>query len=620
MMPILFYLFLNRDKTSTIPLIVTASLIAASIYLTHSLSAAVFLGITLLTLLTILAMPKTLQTTRITALYWAIPLCIGAILVSPFLVGAVPIYLNQSTILTSNTAVAQALIEHRTIPIELVLGLFTVIVAFFGLSKKIKGHFFSLPILLLISWLLVPLLLTQGHLVGLYVDAFRFQFFLIYPVMILLAVGIYYASNHMAMLLGSPKRIETQKKTPLKYLNKLQLKISTKISPKPIYTTFLIVLLIILMFALPIFTLPWKGIVVQRFYQVMDNERYQSIEWVKENTPEGSVFASDMGYGWWLAGFGEKPTLTDIDLQAISLVNEVDISRNMSYLLDTDYAIDNGYIQIREDGGYVNRHNPLFLVNLNWTNSPYGFFQFNSNNIDLFFHDENGPQNLNIADLPVTSMQLVNANSDSASIIVNRTNSALSYSEIITVTKGSLFANMTVVVQSSKHSVSLDWLNFIINSPGVFQRSFNNTIAILDSDVNECGQLIFEQNQPKVTNFNSQNPCITQLSYNLQNNSSAQLQILVGIFAVSKSDTNDSSDLDGTLKANLQNPATAPDLPLTTFDYKIALQRYNISYIANLDFELNRKYAADPGFSLAFMNDKVAIYKVETNTTQSGGS
>ena len=113
--------------------------------------------------------------------------------------------------------------------------------------------------------------------------------------------------------------------------------------------------------------------------------------------------------------------------------------------------------------------------------------------------------------------------------------------------------------------------------------------------------------------------CMPRKAY-LQNNSSAQLQILVGIFAVPKSDTIESSGLDKALRANLQNPITAPDLPIATFDYKTALQQYNISYIANLDFELNRKYAADPGFSLAFMNDKVSIYKVETNTTQSWGS
>ena len=72
--------------------------------------------------------------------------------------------------------------------------------------------------------------------------------------------------------------------------------------------------------------------------------------------------------------FGERPTLTDVDLQASTIAREVTISKNVSYMLDTDYVIDNGYIQVHEDGGYLGRHNPLFVADLNWSNSPIRFF------------------------------------------------------------------------------------------------------------------------------------------------------------------------------------------------------------------------------------------------------
>ncbi len=45
-------------------------------------------------------------------------------------------------------------------------------------------------------------------------------------------------------------------------------------------------------------------------------------------------------------------------------------------------------------------------------------------------------------------MQLVGAQTDSPSIIVNKANSDFTYSEILTVTKGVQFANMTIVLQS----------------------------------------------------------------------------------------------------------------------------------------------------------------------------
>jgi hypothetical protein len=622
LIPLTFYLFLKIDKTTQIPFLISTSLLTASIFLTHSLSAAVFAGITSVTLLAILIFPRIFNESRKNVLHWLLSIIVGATFVSPFLASAASVYLNESVIITGSTEIQQALLVHRTVPVWMVLALFTCIVAFFVLSKSIRGRFFSLPVFLLIIWLSVPLVLTQGYLVGLYVDAMRFPFFLIYPVIILFSIMTYYSSSYFAKVLCIQFGSKRQNGKTNQPFEKLRLRILARINYRILCATFLSVLLLILLFGLPIFRFPWDGVKVQSFYQVMNDNGYQAIEWTRENTPLDSVFVSDMAYGWWLAGFGQRPTITNVDLQVITLAREVSISKNVSYLLDTDYVIDNGYIQVREDGGYVSRHNPLFLAYLNHTNSPYGFFQFKSSQITLLTHDGINSQFINVAELPVTGMQLVGANSDGPSIIINRANSNFSYQEITTVAKGELFANMTIMIQTSNPNISLDWLNLLINSQGIFQQPFSNTLAILDPDMKECGQLIFAQIQPIISNFSPQNPCITQLSYSLQGKSTAEIQILVGMYPVSESDIQNpmsQSGLKGVLSANLQNPKTAPNLPITTFDYKVALQEYNVSYIANRDFELNHKYASDPEFSLAFINSEVAIFKVKNSATQGKG-
>ena len=613
LIPLTFYLFFKQDRISQISYLISASLLAASIFLAHSLSAAIFLGITMVTLLIVFIFPRSFNENRKNVFFVALPVFIGALLVSPFLVSAVQAFLSESWIATGSSAIDRALILNRTVPIEAVIVLFGAIVPFFLLSKKIKGRFFSLPVFWIIIWLLVPLLLTQDYLVGLYVDAVRFPYFLIYPVLILLAVLIDYASTHFAKAIGSNDYLKSQNKGTNRFLNKLRPKTSNKI--KAVYVVFIIGFLIITSFFVPVFRFPWDGVKVQSFYQVMNDQGYQAIQWIKQNTAPNALFASDMGCGWWLAGIGQRPTLTNIDLQASTLEREVNISTNVSYLLDTDYVIDNGYIQVREDGGYVGRHNPIFLADLDWTDKPYGFFQFNNNKITLLSHDGKNSSSSDLMELPVIGMQLNAANKDSPSIIVNKANNVFSYSEITTVTKGELFANMTVIVQSNNPNVSLDWLNFVVDSQGIFQQSFNNTVAMLDPAIKECGQLIFAQNQPTISNFNAQNPCITQLSYNLQGKSRAEIQILVGMYAISESDLQNPSSIMQMLNANLQNPHTAPDLPITTFDYKAALHEFNISYVANRDFDLNPKYADDPDFTLAFANSEVAIFKVEANAT-----
>jgi hypothetical protein len=619
LIPLTFYLFLQRDRFSLTPFLVSTSILVGSIFLTHSLSAVVFVSITVGSVICVMVSPKTFGTSRKNVLYWLLPLFGGAFLVSPFLANAVPAYLNANSTFTGITEINQALLSTQGVSLDIVLALFACLLPYFLLSKKYKGRFFSLPVFLLIMWLLVPLVLTQGYMFGLYVDYNRFLYFLILPVIILFAVMIDHASGYFAQVIDNYHVFSQMQKTK-KTVNNLRSRISTRITHKTIYSTFLLGFLLILLFILPLFLTPWEGVTIQNFYQVMNNPGYQAIEWAKQNTPVGSVFVSDALYGWWLGGFAERPTLSAVSPQYLTVDQELAPATVAANLLDTDYIIDNGYIQVREDGGYIGRHNPEFLADLNWTPFPYSFFQFNDSEITLLSQNGGSVQSTDITQIPVTNMQLVGAQTDNPSIIVNKGNSDFNYSEILTVSKGVTFANMTIAIQSNNQNVSLDWVNFILNSQGEFLQPSGNTVAMLDVGMKECGQLIFVENQPEISSFNSENPCVTELSYNLQGKTTAEIQILVGIYQVSETDIQNQASLNKTITGNVQTaqkPTVA--LPMTTFDYQAAIHEYSISYIANRDFELNPKFADDPTFNLVFINNEVAIFKVKANATLVGG-
>jgi hypothetical protein len=619
LIPLTFYLFLQRDRFSLTPFLVSTSILVGSIFLTHSLSAVVFVSITVGSVICVMVSPKTFGTSRKNVLYWLLPLFGGAFLVSPFLANAVPAYLNANSTFTGITEINQALLSTQGVSLDIVLALFACLLPYFLLSKKYKGRFFSLPVFLLIMWLLVPLVLTQGYMFGLYVDYNRFLYFLILPVIILFAVMIDHASGYFAQVIDNYHVFSQMQKTK-KTVNNLRSRISTRITHKTIYSTFLLGFLLILLFILPLFLTPWEGVTIQNFYQVMNNPGYQAIEWAKQNTPVGSVFVSDALYGWWLGGFAERPTLSAVSPQYLTVDQELAPATVAANLLDTDYIIDNGYIQVREDGGYIGRHNPEFLADLNWTPFPYSFFQFNDSEITLLSQNGGSVQSTDITQIPVTNMQLVGAQTDNPSIIVNKGNSDFNYSEILTVSKGVTFANMTIAIQSNNQNVSLDWVNFILNSQGEFLQPSGNTVAMLDVGMKECGQLIFVENQPEISSFNSENPCVTELSYNLQGKTTAEIQILVGIYQVSETDIQNQASLNKTITGNVQTaqkPTVA--LPMTTFDYHAAIHEYSISYIANRDFELNPKFADDPTFNLVFINNEVAIFKVKANATLVGG-
>src|SRR5450759_229986 len=162
LIPLTFYLYLQKNRFSKTPFLVSTSILAGSIFLTHSLSAAIFVGVAVITVLFVLVSPKTFGTQRKTALYWLLPIVFGVILVSPFLASAVPTYLRDNSSAPGVQGVNDitfAILSTRILPLEFVLPLFLIIVGFAVFSKRYNNRFFSLPALLLSTWLFVPLLL-----------------------------------------------------------------------------------------------------------------------------------------------------------------------------------------------------------------------------------------------------------------------------------------------------------------------------------------------------------------------------------------------------------------------------------------------------------------------------
>ena len=177
----------------------------------------------------------------------------------------------------------------------------------------------------------------------------------------------------------------------------------------------------------------------------MNNPGWDAIQWAKQNTPASSVFVSDALYGWWFSGFAQRPTLSAVDPQYLTSAREVNPAKNASYLLDTDYLIDNNVTQVREDGGYLARHNPEILADLNWTYFPYSFFNFDSSQNEIKYEVNGTLHSVYLSDLEVKDMHLKKG-TDYDTIIVNRGNDFFNYTQFTTVYSTSNFVNITSTV------------------------------------------------------------------------------------------------------------------------------------------------------------------------------
>ncbi|MCL2642043.1 MAG: hypothetical protein FWD52_00785 [Candidatus Bathyarchaeota archaeon] len=638
LIPVTFYLYIQKNRFSSFSFYVSASLLVGSIFVAHSLSSVVFVCILFSVILFGLVFGSKIGTTRREMLCWLLPVIFGGLLVLPYLIQVAPAFLTNTT----NAEINQATVSTRILPLEIILPLFAVVGLYFFLSKKYCKRYFTVPTVLLVLWILIPTIFTQGYLVGLYTDFHRFLYFAVFPLIILIGLFIDHGSGFFAGLIATYRTSTGQLNNTLKdagqvthkRLANLSNNIGKNLTKPNMYIGFLLSFLLICFMFIPIFLYPSEGFAHQTFYQEMNSPLYQAMEWAKVNTPANATFVTEAYYGWWFAGFAQRPTWSAVDPQFLSLSREFHIAQVATNLLDTDYLFESSFklsdetlgIQVREDGGYMARHNPQIFACLNWTYSPYPFFNFNSNQTKILYDVNGVPQSITLDKLPVIDMHMENT-TQYITVSITRGNEYFTCTQLTTVYSGSKFVNITTVLETSVENVSLSWLQSTLEVnalPVGSERS--NSLGFLAKSVKVFGQIVFNKNLPYISS-KSYTLSFTEvrLDYNLEGKKQAEIQLSLTTYSATNNqalyDNNDKTLLnaffDKQIDVNLE-PEKRADLPLPIpFNYQAELKVNNIDYIAvtrfceaDLNGAMKLKFANDPLFNLVFINPEVAIFEV----------
>jgi hypothetical protein len=599
LIPLVFYLFLEKSRFTSLPFISAASLLCAAIFLTHSLSAAIFVVIVLASVLAVLCFPGHSGLDRKAALGMIIPLFAGALLVSPFLLQAAPFYLNlNSPVYTGGLRDLQALLlPNRIVPMGFVWPFF----AFFFLGFLLFRYLPVKPkfsVILLASWLIIPTVLTQSYLAGFYTDYERFLYFAVLPLTILVAAGVFLGAR---LLSKGANRFSAVKK---------------HLSFTRAVTVFAVILIVLVCFELPHFSLTLsEGVDLQGQLQFMNTQGYDGIQWVKYHTPTDSVVVSDAMYGWWLGGFAQRRAVAAMDPIFITNSREFEPAKLIGWLLDTDYLVDNGLIQVREDGGYVGRQNPEFLAKLNSSYYPLSFLYFNNSQTAITYTNGEETRTILASQLSVKETRMENT-SEYASIIITSGNEFFNFTQKTTVYKGAGFVEMTETLSSNNQSVNFGCLSFKAQTRGNLALGNGDFATLDDPSVNVAGQLIFPKTMPTVRNASRDS---FEINYNLTPNSNAEVSFYVSVFEYPALNSQEATQtgLQEKFIANTKSyTQKSGDAPLDVLDYRQALEKLNVSYVALRDFSQQERFANDPIFTLEYVNEEVAIFRVNTHSPQ----
>ena len=609
LIPLIIYLILESKRFSMPTFLISVSLLSGAVFLTHSLSALVFDGTILMFVVFAAILSKKIELPRKRLLIWLAPIFLGAVVVSPFIVNAVPAYLSGYS--GGATNIQDALLSTRILPWELLVPIALCVVFFFLFARVYKGKYVTLGALLLALWILVPLAFTQGYFVGFYTDYNRFLYFLLLPILILVGIAI----EHVGLVFSRVTDTYVAATKPTWQKNKIALRLSKYFNRKTFFAGGLSASLLFSFLVFGLFMTPWEGTTVQGFYQVMTNPGYDAIRWAKQNTPTNAIFVSDALYGWWFGGFAQRPTLSAVDPQYLTLSRELNPAGNASCLMDTDYVVDNGLIQVREDGGYTTRHNPMVSAKINWSYFPYPFFNLKNDETTVSILQDNDVKLFDLSQLQVTEMHLATASDNSsASIYVSKENSLFSYTQIVTVYKYLQFVNITITMQANAPNAVFTTADFTLQSKGE-SMDYGETVGFYDQGGKVLGQLIFRKGQP---DFHKSGPTMI---YNFTNSAHVQLEIWGSAFSVDKTlqtleDPTTVESLDKLINKNVGNylqPTQPPpkNPELNVFDYKQALEEWNVSYLAVRDPSIKQKFIGDPKFSSVFISNDIAIFAVK---------
>ncbi len=595
--PVVFYLFLEHSRRDFKSYLIVASLVISAIFLTHIFSAFVFTAIILVTLFFSAVFSVKTQLSRRQVVNWLLPLCLGITLVSPYLLEIVPVYFSPDGAITGAVAeMKQAVLETRVMPLQIIFLSLIPVFLFFMMSRFQRGKFLTVPAILFAAWILVPAVMTQSYLFSVYLDYERFIYFFFIPMIICTGVAIAKAPNAFSCLLS---KINFGRR--LRFSGRLNKKWASGI---------LIAGLTVPVLFLPLFVLPNQALGYVGFFQVMDRSQYSAIEWIKANTPSDSVFVADASFGWWLSGFAQRPTLSAVDPQYLILKHELAPAKAASNLLKADYLIDNGFIQVKQEGVYANSSTHELLAVWNTSFVPRSFFSINDSQVSVLYREKGEPRQVSLAAFAVPDTQ-VSSSLDSASFAIARENQFFNITKKITLYQGVGYSKISLLFQAKSASIDFDWahLSFLARGAPI---QYANSIAMVDYSIQGLTQIIFPESTLGKDVFMQENPDNYELVFNLKGRPNVEVSFFVG-FSQNSQIRNDEDNLISDLIEEKSRTylTKISDLPLTYFDYRAAIRDWKVSYVAIRDFDSIQRFTDDPLFSLVFKNDKVAVFKVD---------
>ena len=595
---IIFYLFIRDTEQSSHLNLLTGTMLFGSIVLTHTFSLFVFFPI-LIVYFAFLLIGKLRKLKEIKLRkplrFFTISVVVGILVVSPWILRVLNFYIGASSqgfLLGGLEENKNLILANRSVD-SVILVLVIVLIQTFLIFKLSRKRYIDNVSLLLVAWFFMPLIMTQSYIFGIFIDYPRFLYFIDFPGILIMSASLLYFLRVVSII--------------IKYL-----KIKTHKAKKIIPTIFAASFFIFIILS-PWSIYPGEAIKRVNFYTTIERPEAAAIGWIQDNTLESSVLAADHLYGWWLSGVGKRPTLSAAGLEFLLYLHEIEVARSVQLLLDTNYYIDNGLIQVRDDGTYLSRQ-PEFSIEARGE-KPYSLFNIQNCGIEFWYvieGHENDPYPIaTLADMIPVETPLLMKDENSANLTMTFEDDLFIVKKTLAVWRGVRFAELSyeIRVKDSKTNLYNIWLPIYAREGDLIIDPSIPMFGFYDPNQKLCGQVIFKEDVPSQIHHIEDEPIRITTLFGYPGKRKINITMLIGVFeAEDLSYPNEVEQIFHELAASPLGTVTVD--PLATFNYVEMMEEHDISYVVIRDKRAQLKFLNDSNFRLLYNCGNVTIFQV----------
>ncbi len=594
---ILFYLFLRDMYQPSRLNLLMGALLFGSIILTHTFSLFVFFPILIVYFVFLLIgkAPKLKEIKLLKPLrFFTVSVVLGILVVSPWLLRVFNFYLGASSegvLLGGLEENKNLILANRSID-SIILILVIVLIPTFFMLKASRKRYVDNGSLLLIAWFLVPLVMTQSHIFGVFTDYSRFLYFIDFPGILIISAGLFYLFHLISIAISKIQRIKGSR--------------VKKLVPA-VFTASLFVFIVLSPWSI----FPSEAMERVDFYTTIQRPEATVMEWIQSRTPESSVLVADHLYGWWLSGVGERATLSAASLEFLLYLHEIEVARSAQLLFDTNYYIENGLIQVREDDLYFPHRNPEFSIEL-WGGESCSLFNLLDSEIKFRYEIERDKTDYpfsTLADMEIIEKPILMNDENSANLTVTFEDDLFTVKKTLIVQRGVRFAELSydIEVKDSRTNLFDIWLRIFTREGNVTKDLSIPMFGFYDPDQRVCGQVIFKEDTPAQIDCKEE-PIRVEMLYRYPWKRNINIKMLIGVFDAK--DMIYPNEVEETYYELAASPLETVTLdPLFTWNYIEMLEEYDVSYVVCREPKIYLKFAEDHNFRFVFNSGNVAIFQ-----------